>query len=53
LREALTILGNATLSIYAATDVTDTDFMALLEDVAPDGTAVRLGSGWTGVLRTR
>ena len=53
LREALTILGNATLSLYAATDVTDTDFMALLEDVAPDGTAVRLGSGWTGVLRTR
>ena len=53
LREALTIVGNPTLSLYAATDVTDTDFMALLEDVAPDGTAVRLGSGWTGVLRTR
>jgi putative CocE/NonD family hydrolase len=49
----LTILGNATLTLQAETDAPDTDFMALLEDVAPDGSAVRLGSGWTGVLRTR
>ena len=49
----LTILGNATLTLHAETDAPDTDFMALLEDVAPDGSAVRLGSGWTGVLRTR
>ena len=53
LQKALTILGNATLSVYVSTDVPDTDFMALLEDVAPDGSAVRLGAGWTGVLRTR
>jgi hypothetical protein len=53
LQEALTLLGNASLSLYVETDVPDTDFMALLEDVAPDGSAVRLGSGWAGVLRTR
>ena len=53
LPKPITILGNATLSVYVATDALNTDFMALTEEVAPNGGAVRLGSGWTGALRTR
>lgn len=53
LSRPLTLLGHASLQLYVRTDVRDTDFMALLEDVAPDGSAVRLGSGWAGVLRAR
>lgn len=49
----MTLLGNAALHLVVETDVPDTDFLALLEDVAPDGSAVRLGSGWAGVIRTR
>lgn len=50
---ALTLLGNASLMLHVQADVPDVDIVALLEDVAPDGTAVRLGSGWAGVLRAR
>ena len=31
----------------------DFDLVALLEDVAPDGAAIRLDSGWASVLRAR
>lgn len=50
---ALTLLGNASLMLHLKADVPDIDIVALLEDVAPDGTAIRLGSGWAGVLRAR
>jgi hypothetical protein len=49
----VTLLGNARLSIYVQADVPDFDMVALLEDVAPNGTAIRLDSGWAGVLRAR
>jgi uncharacterized protein len=49
----LTLLGNASLMLHVKTNVPDIDVVSLLEDVAPDGTAVRLGSGWAGVLRAR
>jgi uncharacterized protein len=49
----LTLLGNASLMLHVKADVPDLDIVALLEDVAPDGFAVRLGSGWAGVLRAR
>ena len=49
----LSLLGQATLELHIVSDAPDTDFVALLEDLAPDGSAVRLGSGWAGVLRAR
>lgn len=51
LSEPLTLFGNAGLTLHVKADVSDIDIVALLEDVAPDGSAVRLGSGWAGVLR--
>jgi hypothetical protein len=53
LEEPLSLLGEATLELHIVSDAPDTDFVALLEDLAPDGRAVRLGSGWAGTLRTR
>ena len=49
----LTLLGNASLSVFVEADVPDFDIVAMLEDVAPNGSAVRLGSGWAGALRAR
>jgi putative CocE/NonD family hydrolase len=49
----LTLLGNAGLTLFLKADAPDVDIVALLEDVAPDGKAIRLGSGWAGVLRAR
>lgn len=49
----LTLLGNAGLTLFLKADAPDIDIVALLEDVAPDGKAIRLGSGWAGVLRAR
>lgn len=49
----LTLLGNAGLTLFLKADAPDVDIVALLEDVAPDGKAVRLGSGWAGILRAR
>lgn len=53
LARPLTLLGHASLELHVQSDAPDTDFVALMEDVAPDGSAIRLGSGWAGVLRTR
>jgi putative CocE/NonD family hydrolase len=53
LSRSLTLLGHASLELHVKSDAPDTDFIALMEDVAPDGSAIRLGSGWAGVLRTR
>lgn len=51
--QAMTLMGNANLTVHVKADAHDVDIVALLEDVAPDGTALRLGSGWAGVLRAR
>jgi putative CocE/NonD family hydrolase len=53
LSQAMTLMGNASLTVHVKADAPDVDIVALLEDVALDGTAVRLGSGWAGVLRAR
>lgn len=53
LDKPMTLLGNAALQLVVESDAPDTDFIALLEDVAPDGSAIRLGSGWAGVTRAR
>jgi uncharacterized protein len=39
--------------LHAASDARDTDFFSNLEDVAPDGRAVKLGSGNGAGLRAR
>jgi uncharacterized protein len=49
----LTVVGDVTLVLHAVTDAQDTDWIARLEDVAPDGTAIKLGSGKAAVLRAR
>jgi uncharacterized protein len=44
LTEPLDVLGDVTLDLVAATDALDTDFTAVLSDVAPDGQALQLGA---------
>jgi uncharacterized protein len=44
LAEPLTVVGDVTLLLHIRSDAPDTDFIARLEDVAPDGRAQRLGS---------
>jgi putative CocE/NonD family hydrolase len=50
LTEALEATGSLAVRLYAATTARDTDFVAKLVDVRPDGTAIILAEG---VLRTR
>lgn len=50
LDEALDVIGPLELVLYAATSAPDTDFVAKLIDVSPDGPSVILTEG---VLRTR
>ncbi len=50
LQEPLEVTGPVALRLYAATSAPDTDFVAKLVDVWPDGTAIVLAEG---VLRTR
>jgi putative CocE/NonD family hydrolase len=50
LTEPLEVTGPLTLHLHAATSAVDTDFVAKLLDVAPDGTATILAEG---VLRMR
>jgi putative CocE/NonD family hydrolase len=52
LEQALTVLGPVQLTLHAATDGRDTDFVAKLLDVAPDGKAISL-SQMPGVMRAR
>jgi uncharacterized protein len=49
----LSIAGPVQLVLHAASDARDTDFFSNLEDVAPDGRAVKLGSGNGAGLRAR
>ena len=47
------MLGRVWVVIHASTDARDTDFMAKLTDVYPDGRALRLGATAVGVIRAR
>lgn len=49
----LTVAGNVRLLLHAATDGRDTDWAARLEDVAPNGTAIRIGAGFAAIVRAR
>ncbi len=53
LDEALEIIGNVAVELFAASDARDTDFTAKLVDVYPDGRAVRLGPVNSGIVRAR
>ena len=53
LAESLSIAGNVSLVLWASSDAADTDFVSLIEDVAPDGTAMKLGSKFGGHIRAR
>jgi putative CocE/NonD family hydrolase len=52
LESPVTVLGPVSLVLYAATDARDTDFMARILDVHPDGRVVKLQSG-DGAIRAR
>ena len=53
LDKPLTILGNVRMTLYASSDARDTDFMSQIEDVGPDGKAVKLGSTNGAMIRAR
>ncbi len=53
LDQAVTVVGTVFVEIAAATDARDTDFMAKIMDVYPDGRAPKLGSKTVGVRRAR
>ena len=53
MEQPITVIGDVELLLHAATDAVDTDFMALIEDVAPDGSAIKLGPRVGAHLRTR
>ena len=50
LAEDLAVIGPVSLKLYAATDVRDTDFTAVLIDVLPDGKAMNVTEG---IMRAR
>ncbi len=53
LTEPLSIAGNVSLVLWASSDAPDTDFVSLIEDIAPDGSAVKLGAKFGGHVRAR
>lgn len=53
LKSPLTIIGSVSLELYASSDAEDTDFMARLLDVDPDGKAVNLGCEVFSIIRAR
>lgn len=53
LKNHLRIIGPVTLQLYASTDCRDTDFMAKIIDVYPDGRAVNLGCEAISIIRAR
>jgi putative CocE/NonD family hydrolase len=53
LTDTLIVAGRLFVTIHAATDGPDTDFMAKVLDVHPDGRALKLGSTETGAIRAR
>lgn len=52
IEEAVEVVGRVVIDLHAATDARDTDFVASIMDVYPDGRAVRLGPS-IGVVRAR
>ncbi len=52
LTEPVEIIGTVTVDLQAASDARDTDFVAVLTDVHPDGRAVQLGAR-IGIRRAR
>lgn len=53
LRSAVTILGRVKLILHASSDQRDTDFVAMLHDVGPDGRSVSLGPQYGATIRAR
>ncbi|MFC4312239.1 CocE/NonD family hydrolase [Steroidobacter flavus] len=53
LTRPVTATGPVFMNLFAATDARDTDFVARLIDVWPDGRAVKVGAMPAGVLRAR
>jgi hypothetical protein len=53
LEEAVEIVGRVFVELHAASDALDTDFMAKIQDVYPDGSAIALGPVAAGVRRAR
>ena len=53
MRDTVLVIGKVFVELFAATDARDTDFMAKLMDVYPDGRAVKLGAKTVGVIRAR
>jgi putative CocE/NonD family hydrolase len=49
----LDVIGKAVVELYAASNAKDTDFVAKLLDVYPDGRAVNLGPFGKGFIRAR
>jgi uncharacterized protein len=49
----LSVVGRVAVTLYAASDARDTDFMTKIVDVYPDGRAVHLGPLPSGVIRAR
>ena len=45
LTEPIEVIGNVTVDLQAASDAFDTDFVAVLTDVLPDGRAIHSGRG--------
>jgi uncharacterized protein len=52
LKEPLEVIGSVVVQLQAASDARDTDFTAVLSDVAPDGRALMLGPTM-GIRRAR
>ena len=50
--EAIAVVGEIQLVLHAASTAPDTDFIGYVEDVAPDGTATKLGARPGGFART-
>jgi putative CocE/NonD family hydrolase len=53
LSEPVEIIGPVEVVLHAATDARDTDFIAKVTDVYPDGRALSLGPKTAGVIRAR
>jgi putative CocE/NonD family hydrolase len=52
LKDPLEVIGSVVVDLQAASDARDTDFTAVLSDVAPGGRALRLGP-FAGIRRAR
>ena len=53
LTDPVSVAGNVSLVLWASSDSLDTDFSSLIEDVGPDGAAIKLGPKFGGQIRAR